>query len=194
MEGTSSSCDDPGTDVDQHVTQTPPKKKIKARNFKVYSQKCRDNWKAEPQFAGWLSKSSKSTKKKDVAFCSICNFDITCGKSEIKRHANSERHKQLSRQTTKTKSIASFVIANDPIEKSARKVEFKICAFLSEHHLPFSLCEPLLDLLKEMFPSEMALKKVRLGKQRASNIIRQVFGKHFGSELFQNLRGRFCSY
>lgn len=196
MDDTSSSCDDPGTpktDVDQHVTQTPPKKKIKARKFKVYYQKFRDSWKAEAQFAGWLSKSNRSTSKRDVAFCSICNSDITCGKSEIKRHANSERHKQLSRQVNKTKSVASYVIANDPIEKSARKIEFKVCAFLSEHHLPISLCEPLLDLLKVIFPSEMALMKVRLGKQRASNIIRQVFGKHFSSELFTFLRGRLFS-
>ena len=105
----------------------------------------------------------------------------------------SQRHKNFSQEIAKTKSIASLMQSNEPAEKASRKIELQLCAFLSEHHLPISLCEPLLDLLKARFPDETSLKKVKLGKQRASNIIRQVFGKCFLSEVCEVLRERMFS-
>ena len=171
---------------------TSAKKKIK-RSPKVYIQKFKESWKEEAQYAGWLTKSLKSTSSKDMAFCKICNMDITCGKSEINRHMLSQRHRHFSLEVSKTKSITSFVLSNEPIEKSARKFELQLCAFLSEHHLPIVLCEPLIELMNTMFPQDVCLKKVKLGKQRASNIIRQVFGKYFMSQVCEILRERMFS-
>lgn len=168
------------------VDPRTPSRKKKDKGSKVYKQKFRDSWKLEPQFAGWLTKSSRSTASRDLAYCKICNSDVTCGRSEITRHLASQRHKQLSLEFTKTKSLDKY-LSTTPVEKTARKLEIQICAFLSENHLPISLCEPLLDLLKAMFPDQISLKKVKLGKQRASNIIRQVFGKHFCTELSTTL-------
>lgn len=37
----------------------------------------------QPLFSGWLFKLIRSTSKKDLAFCKICDTDITCGKYEI---------------------------------------------------------------------------------------------------------------
>lgn len=44
-----------------------------------------------------------------------------------------------------------------------------------------------------MFPNQDALKRVCLGKQRTSNIICQVFGKHLLNELCAVLRERLFS-
>lgn len=176
---------------DSSEDSTPPrKKKTSLPTGQLYRQKWRQAWTTEPLFAGWLKKSAKSKPSKDLAFCTICNADISCGKSEIMRHASSQRHKNLSMQQKQNKNLASFVLENDPIEKAARKIELKICSFLSEHYLSISLCEPLLMLLKSMFPDQTALKRVSLGKQRTSNIIRQVFGNHLVSDLCAVLRER----
>ncbi|XP_066945218.1 uncharacterized protein [Macrobrachium rosenbergii] len=182
--------DESGTAPDKIVEDpnTPPRKKAKDCNIKIYSQRWRDSWMSEPQFSGWLAKSNRSTSSKDLAFCSICNLDITCGKSEIARHAASQKHKRFSLEISKTKSMSTFVSSAEPIQRSARRIELMVCAFLSEHHLAISLCKPFMDLLHAVFLGDIPLKKVKLGKQRASNIIRQVFGKVFARDLYEVLR------
>ena len=177
---------------DEDLARTPPpkRKKVAAKKSTASTQKFRPAWLDDKSFKGWLKKSSKSTADKDVAHCTICNADITCGKSEITRHAKSQRHINFSLEHRKNSDIASYIISNDPIDLAARKIELKICAFLSKHYLPISLCEPFVLLLKSMFPNQDSLKKVCLGKQRASNIIRQVFGHYFLNSLSSVLRNR----
>lgn len=167
--------------------QTPPRKKVKIRT-KQYTQKFKQSWLEEEKFKKWLSKSRKSTSSKDLAYCSVCNVDITCGKSEIVRHSKSQRHLRLSRQSNDLQSLTHFVISNSPLEKRARMIELHLCSFLAEHYLPISLSDPLLALLRKLFPESEPLKKVSFGKQRTSNIIRQVFGQCFSEELCIKLR------
>ena len=52
-------------------------------------------------------------------------------------------------------------------------MEIKVCSFIAENNLPISLCESLLPLLRSLFPSDSVLKQVKLGKQKATNTIRQ---------------------
>ena len=108
-----SSSNEASTSTSGGCKHPRPKKKVS----KSYHQKFKAAWMQEKQFMGWLKKSIKSTASKDIAFCMICNTDVTCGKSEIVRHANSQRHKTLALQNTQTKSLASYVISNDPLEK-----------------------------------------------------------------------------
>lgn len=137
-----------------------------------------------------MSKSKRSTAAKDVAFCCICNIDVTCGKSELIRHAKSQRHTTLSRQATAIKTLTHFTVSCSPLEKKARHIELKLFAFLAERYIPISLIDSLMPLLKHLFPESEPLKKVTLGKQRASNIIRQAFGQSFSEELSAKLRER----
>ena len=46
----------------------------------------------------------------------------------------------------------------------------------------------MVDLLKNLFPSEEALRNVTLGKQKATNIIRQVLGIYSMKEMITNLK------
>lgn len=63
------------------------------------------------------------------------------------------------------------------------KMEIKICSFLAENNLPISLCEDTLSFLRSLFPRDDVLRKVTLGKQKATNTVRQVLGFHL--ELLQ---------
>ncbi|MFV0263274.1 MAG: hypothetical protein ACK5JN_12705, partial [Kluyvera sp.] len=91
--------------------------------------------------------------------------------------------------------MTHHVLSNNSVGKSARKFELMMCAFLSEHCLPISLSKSLIDFFKTLFSctDSEGLKRVSLGKQRTSNIIRQVFGKHFSDELCASLRERTLS-
>lgn len=47
-------------------------------------------------------------------------------------------------------------------------MELKMCGFLAKHDLPISLID------MDLFPESKCLEDVHLGKQKATNILRQV--------------------
>lgn len=78
--------------------------------------------------------------------------------------------------------------------REASTMEVKMCSFIAEHNLPLSISEALLSLLQSMFPSDIALKNVRLGKQKATNVVRQVIGFDYLNEAVSVLRSRKFSF
>ncbi len=52
------------------------------------------------------------------------------------------------------------------LDRKAAAMEIKTSAFIAENNLPISLCEPLIDLMKDLFPSDAALKKSHIGETK----------------------------
>ena len=87
---------------DEDPARTPPAKRKKvAAKKSTATQKFRSAWLKDENFKNWLKKTSKSTTHKDLVYCTICNADIACGKSEITRHSKSQRHVNLSLERKK---------------------------------------------------------------------------------------------
>ena len=55
-------------------------------------------------------------------------------------------------------------------------MEIKMCAFISEHNLPISIADAFVEFLRSLFPNDDVLRKIRLDKQKATNVIRQIIG------------------
>lgn len=72
-------------------------------------------------------------------------------------------------------------------------MEVKLCTFITQHNLPLSLSEDMVELLRSLFPDDAALKSVILGKQKATNIVRQVLGFDYLKEMVSLLRSRLFS-
>lgn len=117
--------DDSTSSDSNGVDPSTPSRKKKDKGSKVYKQKFRDSWKSEPQFSGWLTKSSRSTAFRDLAYCKISNSDVTCGRLETTSHLASQKHKQLSLEFPKTKSFDKYLFTT-PVEKTAHKLEIQI--------------------------------------------------------------------
>lgn len=62
------------------------------------------------------------------------------------------------------------------MQDESSSIEIKLCAFIAEHSLAISLSDNLVELLWSLSPLNPTLKNVTLGKQKATNIIRQVIG------------------
>jgi hypothetical protein len=73
-------------------------------------------------------------------------------------------------------------------QSKAARIEIKICSFIAEKNLPISIVEDLVPFLKNLFPSDEALKEVKLGKQKATNLIRQVLGFYSIQECVTKLK------
>ena len=67
-------------------------------------------------------------------------------------------------------------------------IELKVCAFIPENALPISMSENLVSLLKFLFQRDPSLKSVKLGKQKTTNISRQIFGFQYVNDMVKTLR------
>lgn len=70
--------------------------------------------------------------------------------------------------------------------KKVQDFEAVICAFIVENDLPFVIVERLVPFLK-FLPDIETVKNMSLGKQKASNLIRQGLRSHFNTLLIKDL-------
>lgn len=61
-------------------------------------------------------------------------------------------------------------------QSDGARMEIRMCTFVIEKNLPLSMPEDMLNLMKSLFPTNDTLKEVTLGKQKSTNVIRQVLG------------------
>lgn len=94
-------------------------------------------------------------------------------------------HVDLTKSHTR---IGTFM--NGSSREAVEKLEIKLSSFIVEHNLPINLREDLLALLSSLFPHDETVQKATLGKQKSSNIIRQVLGFNVIKESFEDLRSR----
>ena len=123
-------------------------------------------------------------------YCKLCEKVLTCSKTGIKRHEVSKKHQEkLKTTTTPLRQMINQVTTAD----ATTTMEVKLCAFIAQHNLPLCLSQDMLELLRSLFPNDTALRNVKLGKQKATNIVRQVLGFDYLKELVSLLRCRFFS-
>ena len=72
-------------------------------------------------------------------------------------------------------------------------MELKLCAFIVQHNLPLSLSQDIVEL-HTLFANDAALKNLKLGKQKVTNVVRQVLGFDYLKELVSLLHSRFFQH
>ena len=152
-----------------------PKKKKKKQGF-CYT------WLQMSEFKSWLSK----TVGKDGSvqpFCVPCQMKVMCSKTGLQRHAKSVRHQENSKSTKSSQPITTLWSSPDD-----KIIELRVCAFIAENALALFLSESIVTVLRSLFPTNTSLKSVRLRKQKATNIVRQVFAFDYLKEAVTRLR------
>lgn len=159
---------------------------LKKQKVCRYEQKFSDIWLSNSLFKTWIEK--KLVKGKYVPFCKICKTSLSCAKTALIRHGKSKSHGdhvKMTEELNKSQPSASLLLSG--FDETV-KMEIKLCSFIAEKNLPISICEDLVPLLRSLFPSDKALKRVTLGKQKATNTVRQVLGFHYMKENVSLLR------
>eukprot|EP00795_Rhopilema_esculentum_P005734 gene5734-10988_t len=157
----SDSSTDPENTKKDAVSGPPlAKRKKKAQSF-VHG------WLQMCEFKGWLSKRVGKDGKL-TSYCIPCGCDVTCSKTGIKRHARTTKHEENRLRSNVHKPLSTLWS-----NSTAKIIKLRVCAFLAEHALALSLAEPLVAVLRSLFPEDPSMKSVRLGKQKATNVIRQ---------------------
>lgn len=88
------------TDTDCHSQAKKRKTDSENKSKKYYSQKYNSSWQKDPEFSGWVNKSSRGN---NYFYCKICKTDnaTTGGRSNLKKHASSSKHALFAREMQK---------------------------------------------------------------------------------------------
>ena len=168
----------------------PKQKRVRKEQYFV------ETWLQREEFKNWLEVKTGSDKKRKP-FCKFCSKTLSCSKTGLKRHLKSKTHEKCvaavgcTKTTTTVSSLwqKSATLTGDRV----KSMEIKLSAFVAEHDLAISLSDDLVDLLRSLFPKDDALKNLTLGKQKATNVIRQVLGFDYLHEAVTTLQSHLFS-
>lgn len=150
----------------------------------TYQKKLSKTHLLSDEFKDWLSTDTDGKTAK----CSVCNTTLKGGKSELKKHSQTKVHTRNIAAKFHQPSLSTFLPQTDKIKQT----ETAFCSFMVQHDLALSFVEPLIDFCKQL-PEKNILEKLQLGKQKATNIIRQGLRPYFTNELQQQLNATFFS-
>lgn len=145
---------------------------------KTFKKKFMHDWLKLPEFKEWLLKGNSD----DNAICKVCNVVMKAGKSELKKHSAGKIHTKNMSNISQP-SISTFVSENTKLKNT----EAAICSYIVENNLPISSVEPLIELIKSL-PEKSIISEISLGKQKATNVIRNGLRPFFNQELVSELK------
>ncbi|CAG5022725.1 unnamed protein product [Parnassius apollo] len=97
---------------------------------KTNAQKYRPEWENMDEFKGWLKLTSGNSSK---AFCTYCSTEILAKLFDIKKHAETKKHKQKVEFKTGNKEIPFKVVPKDHLFRPCGDSEGALTLFIAEH-------------------------------------------------------------
>lgn len=159
----------------------------KSDKYKRYKQKYVATWEED---YSWLSKS----KIDDFHFfCKVCQKDYVGGLTEIQRHENSSKHEKNCTSLKNQKSILPVIATHDNIDSKTKKAEIRIAAFVTEHNLPFAICDHLPNLIKYIGTDSKVVENLNCGRTKCTGIVNNVIGRISHKELVDLMRTNYFS-
>lgn len=153
--------------------------KSKVKKKISYSQKFRVDWLKDKQFKEWLEKRWNRSKNADSAYCKYCNEFLWNAKKSLERHkdrkihiTNEEKYRTINQEKLAS-ALQNYVMKEDEVVD----LEIRIASFIAGNNLSLSICDSLVKFLKTAFPENVTVRRMSMGKQKFSNIIR--FGKSY---------------
>ena len=151
------------------IVEPSPKPRKKKNSGKRYEQKYVKSLENEDTFKGWLSKKQGSEVAISLWWPELSYIK---GKTDLTAHARTSVHvKKTVTPKAMPPAISLYMVHNN--FPSVLETDAKIASFLVS--LTFSLSDQFIPLLKAV-PLRSVLDKVRLGKQKVVNVVRQVLG------------------
>lgn len=165
---------------DSSSVRTPPKKKM-------YQQGYCQTWEQEELFKNWLTNSKKG---KLYFYCKSCDFNGKGGKSEILRHASTQKHKKLVETSKNQQTLFSMpkVIGATSLENSVKKGELLLCSFAVEHNISFNAMTHLSKILSKIGTDSEILQKIKCAKTKAESVMKNVIGETEKLQLISYLK------
>ncbi|KAJ8914340.1 hypothetical protein NQ315_011328, partial [Exocentrus adspersus] len=159
-----------------------PKPKMKKR----YKQKFRQQWK---ETFKWLT-----VTENNQSFCTVCHITVRGGIPHFKRHENTSLHIQNYEKAKNAPKITRYIKEpDDKLEKSIKRAELKLVAFINEHNLAFLLMDHLILLLVSIFPDSNIAKGLKCNRTKATKVTKDCLAQEQLNLVTTVLRNQFFS-
>lgn len=143
---------------------------------KFYTQKYKKAWENNSEFKGWLAPVQGNDFK---AMCRYCQTEFYAKTSDIKKHADTKKHKLKSNIKSAQRTLSVQKIDDNRL---STKAEASLALFIAEHCSVLTV-EHLAELCKKIFSDSKSVKDLQLHRTKCSNIISEVLGPHFKEVL-----------
>lgn len=153
----------------------------KASCHKKYGNKFSLSWLKIDELKGWLQKSNKTAGNNELAFCKVCHIDLSAHKSDLIKHASSEKHLFKVKEVETCKNINTLI--SESTSEQQKKAEIKLAGFIAENNLPISTMDTLAGLLPSIFPDSKIAKSLKQHRTKAGAVIKNSLGFGFKSEI-----------
>ncbi|KZS09252.1 Uncharacterized protein APZ42_026576, partial [Daphnia magna] len=152
-----------------------------------------DTWLDIVKFKPWLDKKMVPSYGWFKAFCVVCYEVISNHKSTIQNHMKSTKHREKLPQyddiITVRQALLSYI---GPAKKEEISTyEMVVCSLVAEKSLSISLVDHLIPTMRRLHPKDEILKQVKLGRTKATSIIKDGFGNGLKKMLVEKLRTTF---
>lgn len=151
----------------------------------------------------WKKKRGEWLKKPDIcgmAFCTSCGKTInykSSGKKVFRLHAEDLTHQKNTRIVMSNQVLPGSSKSNDKkvegMMDCVTKQRAILTSFISEHCLPFTLADDILDLAKRLAADRQALDKTTMSPTSATYINTHGMAKAFKNEVKAKVKDQLIS-
>ncbi|KAL7382723.1 hypothetical protein ABVT39_026993 [Epinephelus coioides] len=155
--------------------------------FKLYSQKYRKEWEANPDYKGWLKQFIGDNTR---AYCMYCKTDFYAKPSDIKKHATTQKHIQKAKPYSSTQTkLPLFVKQTD----STKKAEATIALAIAEH-CSMLACDHIGEACKAAFSDSTAATHFKMHRTKCTEMINGVLAPYFLKKLVADVGDQCFSF
>jgi hypothetical protein len=106
------------------------------------------------------------------------------------KHGQSSKHRKISHTLQYQRTISSMPEVSKIVnfERKVKEGELRVAAFLSEHNLSFHLVDHLQNLIKEVCKDSETAKSLKLGRTKATGLVKNVLGKEQFEKVCRDLQ------
>lgn len=147
-------------------------------------------------FNSWV----KKIKQPGMSICTACHRRLKYGnngKKVLARHQQEVSHNAAVRALQYTCSLPGATSTTTEVQASfADRVcdlKVRICSFIAEHDLSFTVAQPLVNLMQSVFKDKSALSRLSVSNAHASYLCTHGIAAHWKNELSTKLKTKMFS-
>ena len=104
--------------------------------------------------------------------CNICQIKLkaSSGKTDLLKHKNTAKHKQLANSTAMQPSIKTVFEESSSMKSSTMKAELQIAAYIASHGVAFNSSDHLVKLMQNCCSDSKIAKNITCGRTKTTGI------------------------
>lgn len=155
--------------------------KVKEKSYR--SQMYKSEWEKEQWASGWL----KRGKTPDKAYCTVCDKQLVCGKSELVKHSEVNAHVAASKQVASSRSLSTLFV--DTAGRSTRVcAELNSVALVARKNIALNFLDAYMETLRFISSDSQHLKSMSCNRTKGTYLLTECLSVRAHDDLVSDLK------